>query len=53
MNIDKLEDFKQIEVVYGIHNTITDKWYIGSTFNLHDRNRTFKIERSYSYKDIV
>lgn len=39
MNIDKLEDFKQIEVVYGIHNTITDKWYIGSTFNLHDRIR--------------
>lgn len=39
MNINKLEDFKQIEVVYGIHNIITDKWYIGSTFNLHDRIR--------------
>lgn len=42
MNFKNLEDFKEIEVVYGIHNTITNKWYIGSTFNLHDRIRRHK-----------
>ena len=39
MSFKNLEDFKEIEVIYGIHNTVTNKWYIGSTFNLHDRIR--------------
>lgn len=39
MNLNDLKNFKKIEAVYGIHNKITNKWYIGSTFNLHDRIR--------------
>lgn len=39
MNFKNLSEIESVEVVYGIHNLITDKWYIGSTFNLHDRIR--------------
>ena len=39
MNFENLKEFKKIEAVYGIKNIITNKWYIGSTFNLHDRIR--------------
>ena len=39
MSFNNLKEIKSIEAVYGIHNVITDKWYIGSTFNLHDRIR--------------
>lgn len=37
MSLKKLDNFKEIEVVYGIQNKITKKWYIGSTFNMRDR----------------
>lgn len=39
MNFNNLKEIKNIEAVYGIHNIITNKWYIGSTINLHDRIR--------------
>ena len=42
MSFNDLDKIGEIEVVYGIHNIVTDKWYIGSTFNLHDRIRRHK-----------
>lgn len=39
MNFENLKEFKKIEAIYGIQNIITNKWYIGSTFNLRDRIR--------------
>ena len=44
MSLNDLNNFKSVEVVYGIHNTITDMWYIGSTFNMRDRMRRHKYE---------
>ena len=39
MNFNDLKEIKSIEAIYGIHNIVTNKWYIGSTFNLHNRIR--------------
>ena len=39
MKFNDLKEIKSIEAIYGIHNIVTNKWYIGSTFNLHDRIR--------------
>lgn len=42
MSLRNLENFKEIEIIYGIKNIVTNKWYIGSTCNLHDRMRRHK-----------
>lgn len=43
----KLSDWKQckeMSVIYGLHNLVTNKWYIGSCHNLKDR-----LHRHYYY----
>ena len=38
----KFKDYKNFvtdSVIYGIQNSITNKWYIGSCVNFHDRMR--------------
>ena len=37
MKISEVKSFLRIPVIYGIHNTITDKWYIGSCLDMKDR----------------
>lgn len=37
MKISEVKSFLRIPVIYGIHNTITNKWYIGSCFDMKDR----------------
>lgn len=49
MKISEVKSFLRIPVIYGIHNTITDKWYIGSCLDMKDR---FQRHRYYLRKGI-
>lgn len=44
MKLSAWKQCKEIPVIYGITNTITNKWYIGSCHNMRDR-----IHRHYYY----
>lgn len=60
MKISDTKSFLRIPVIYGIHNTITDKWYIGSCLDMKDRfqrhryylrhnsHHSDKLQRSYN-----
>lgn len=37
MKFSEIKSFLRIPVIYGIHNTITNKWYIGSCLDMKDR----------------
>lgn len=37
MKINEIKSFLRIPVIYGIHNTVTNKWYIGSCLDMKDR----------------
>ena len=59
MKISEVKSFLRIPVIYGIHNTVTDKWYIGSCLDMKDRfqrhryylkigkHHSSKLQRSY------
>ena len=60
MKFKDCKDFENIPVIYGIKNTITNKWYIGSCKDFHNRFRRHlsylkrnahhsqKLQRSYN-----
>lgn len=37
MSLKNIKEIPQIEVVYGLYNIKTMKWYVGSTLNMHNR----------------
>lgn len=37
MSFNNIKKIPQLEVVYGLYNLKTNKWYVGSTFDMHDR----------------
>lgn len=37
MSLTNIKTIERLEVIYGFYNLITQKWYIGSTFDLKDR----------------
>lgn len=37
MKLSAWKESKEIPVIYGIHNVITNKWYIGSCYNMKNR----------------
>lgn len=60
MKIGDTKSFERIPVIYGIHNTVSDKWYIGSCLDMKDRferhryhlrhnnHHSTKLQRSYN-----
>lgn len=60
MKIGDTKSFERIPVIYGIYNTISDKWYVGSCIDMKDRferhryylrhgnHHSEKLQRSYN-----
>lgn len=60
MKLNEVKSFLRIPVIYGIQNTITNKWYIGSCIDMKDRfqrhryylrhgiHHSDKLQRSYN-----
>lgn len=42
MNFNELDKIEEVKCIYGILNKVSNKWYVGSTINLHDRIRRHK-----------